>query len=97
MVASVASVQTKAVIGKFWMGNSSSLRHVIPLAKKSIRFERLQSLLAYNMYNSDDSYCVFLYGNDHDHPLTWRLFPYFGNLSKRNAQRLLKSKQWYEN
>jgi hypothetical protein len=45
---------------------------------------------------SDDSYCVYLYGNDHDHPLTWRLFPYFGNLSKRNAQRLLKSKQWYE-
>ena len=44
---------------------------------------------------SDDSYCVYLYGNNHTHPLTWKLFPYFGNLSKRNAQRLLKSQQWW--
>lgn len=42
---------------------------------------------------SDDCYCVYLYGNNHTHPLTWKLFPYFGNLSKRNAQRLLKSQQ----
>lgn len=44
---------------------------------------------------SDDCYCVYLYGNNHTHPLTWKLFPYFGNLSKRNAQRLLKSQQWW--
>ena len=44
---------------------------------------------------SDDCYCVYLYGNNHTHPLTWKLFPYFGNLSKRNAQQLLKSQQWW--
>ena len=44
---------------------------------------------------SDDCYCVYLYKNNHTHPLTWKLFPYFGNLSKRNAQRLLKSQQWW--
>ena len=30
-----ATVQTKAAIGKFWKRNRNSLRHVIPLAKKT--------------------------------------------------------------
>ena len=44
---------------------------------------------------SDDSYLVYLCGKGeqdpmamHEHPLTWMLFPYFGDISKRNKEFL---------
>ena len=44
----------------------------------------------------DDSYVVYMYGNNHEHPPTWRLFPFFGSLSKHNLNRLLETKKWYD-
>ena len=44
----------------------------------------------------DDSYVVYMYGNNHEHPPTWRLFPFFGSLSKHNLKRLLETKKWYD-
>ena len=44
----------------------------------------------------DDSYVVYMYGNNHEHPPTWRLFPFFGKLSNHNLKRLLETKKWYD-
>ena len=42
---------------------------------------------------SDDCYLVSLYGEEHEHPNTWTLFPYsspcLGNISRRHLERLL--------
>ena len=44
----------------------------------------------------DDSYVVYLYGNNHEHPPAWRLFPFSGSISKHNLGRLLETKKWYD-
>ncbi len=40
----------------------------------------------------DDAYLVYDY-SFHEHPQTWEVFPYFGTISKRNMNRLLKSRE----
>ena len=45
---------------------------------------------------SDDCYGVDNYGHDHNHPFTWQLFPFTGKITKRNMERLLETKKWYE-
>jgi len=44
----------------------------------------------------DDSYVVYMYGNNHEHPPTWRLFPFSESLSQHNLNRLLETKKWYD-
>lgn len=51
---------------------------------------------SYGWDSSDDCYCVYEYDKGHAHPATWRVFPFFGTISKRNLDRLRKSKEWYE-
>lgn len=45
---------------------------------------------------SDDCYYVYEYDKGHNHPAIWTLFPYTGKISKRNMNRLLKTKKWYD-
>ena len=45
---------------------------------------------------TDDCYGVFNFGRGQDHPAVWRLFPFNGKISKRNMDRLLESKKWWE-
>ena len=45
---------------------------------------------------SDDCYYVYEYDNGHAHPPVWSVFPYAGKMSKRNMDRLLKTKKWYD-
>ena len=42
---------------------------------------------------SDDCYGVDNYRHDHNHPLTWQLFPFTGKITKRNMERLLETKK----
>ena len=42
----------------------------------------------------DDAYLVYEY-SFHEHPQTWQVFPYFGRISKRNLNRLQRSRQWH--
>ena len=45
---------------------------------------------------TDDSYTVILYDNNHAHPNTWELFPFFGPISPRNLKRLMASRQEFD-
>lgn len=42
----------------------------------------------------DDSYLVYTY-SFHEHPQTWQVFPYFGRISTRNLNRLMRIRQWH--
>ena len=44
----------------------------------------------------DDCYGVYNYGHNHDHPFSWRLFPFTGKITKRNMDRLLETKKWWD-
>ncbi|MBQ7652027.1 MAG: hypothetical protein IJS15_13765 [Victivallales bacterium] len=44
---------------------------------------------------TDDSYTVYLYDHEHQHPNTWTLFPYFGKISRRHLEALLACRQHY--
>ena len=45
---------------------------------------------------TDDSYTVFTYDNQHEHPQTWTLFPFFGPISNHNLKRLLATQMEYD-
>ena len=45
---------------------------------------------------SDDCCGVDNYGHNHNHPLTWQLFPFTGKIIKRNMERLLETQKWYD-
>ncbi len=45
---------------------------------------------------TDDCYTVILYDNQHAHPQTWELFPFFGPISRRNLNRLLASQKEFD-
>ena len=45
---------------------------------------------------SDDCYLVYNYGHDHNHPKCWDLFPFNDTITKRNMDRLLATKKWWD-
>jgi len=50
----------------------------------------------YNLDYSDDCYLVYCYDNNHYHPQCWYLFPFNDTITKRNMDRLLATKKWWE-
>ena len=45
---------------------------------------------------SDDCYLVYDYNNDHNHPRCYELFPFNDTITRRNRDRLLATKKWWE-
>lgn len=45
---------------------------------------------------TDDCYLVYNYGNVHNHPKCWELFPFYDKITKRNMERLLATKKAWE-
>ena len=65
---------------------------ILPMT--DVEYRKREAALGHSLHFDfvDDSYLVYDY-SFHEHPQTWRVFPYFGTISKRNMNRLLRSRE----